>query len=225
MIVTWLCRLTAFLSIPLALAAGGGSPAQSVPSDKRIFWIIPNYRTIEESANVPPLTPKEKFTLAWKDSVDPGVFVLTGVLAAIGQANNSNSSFGQGAQGYGKRYGTTYADLAIGNTMTSGVFPSLLHQDPRYFRRGKGSGRSRLGYALSRTFITRADSGKNQFNYSEVLGNATATAISNAYYQDGRTASDNIGRLGIQLGLDGAGNVLKEFWPDLKRKLPPWMVR
>jgi hypothetical protein len=123
-------------------------------------------------------------------------------------------------EGYAKRFGTTYGDFAIENTMTEGIFPTLLHQDPRYFRRSGRTGRARLGYAISRLFITRTDSGRSQFNYSEVLGSATSLAISNAYYPDGRTAGNNIKRYGLQLGFDAASNVLKEFWPDLKRKLP-----
>ena len=104
--------------------------------------------------------------------------------------------------------------------MTEGIFPTLLHQDPRYFRRREGNWRSRLGYAMSRLFITRTDSGRHQFNYSEILGSATSLAISNAYYPDGRTFGNNMGRYALQLGFDAASNALKEFWPDLKRKLP-----
>jgi hypothetical protein len=141
-------------------------------------------------------------------------------LAGVAQANNSNPSFGQGVQGYAKRLGTTYGDFAIQNMMTEGVFPTLLRQDPRYFRRRTGSTSSRLGYAVSRLFITRTDSGKHQFNYSEVVGGAVALGISNAYYPDGRTLSNNLGRYATQLGFDGASNVLKEFWPDLKARLP-----
>ena len=122
-------------------------------------------------------------------------------------------------EGYAKRYATTYADFAIENLMTEGIFPTLLHQDPRYFRRQEGTRRSRLGYAVSRLFITRTDSGRNQFNYSEVVGAATSLAISNAYYPDGRSLGNNLGRYALQLSFDAASNVLKEFWPDLKRKL------
>jgi len=122
--------------------------------------------------------------------------------------------------GYAKRLGTTYGDFAIENMMTEGVFPTLLHQDPRYFRRREGTGRSRLAYAMSRLFITRGDSGKNQFNFSEIAGAGTSLAISNAYYPDSRTVGNNLSRYGVQLGFDAASNVLKEFWPDLKRKLP-----
>src|SRR6202142_965627 len=102
--------------------------------------------------------------------------------------------------------------------MKEGVFPVLLHQDPRYFRRGTGSGWARLGYAMGQIFWTHRDSGGTQFNFSEVIGNSTAVAISNAYYADNRTASNAASNLGVQLGADVAGYILKEFWPDLERK-------
>jgi hypothetical protein len=121
--------------------------------------------------------------------------------------------------GYGRYYGSTYGDFMIGNFMTEGVYPSLLHQDPRYFRRGTGNVWSRLGYAMGQIFVTHGDNRKTRFNYSELSGNATAVAISNIYNPDNRTAADAVGKLGIQLGVDMAGNILKEFAPDLYRKL------
>ena len=131
---------------------------------------------------------------------------------------NSNKSFGYGAAGFGRYFGTSYGDLLIGNYMTEAVYPSILHQDPRYFRRGTGSGRSRFVYAISQIVLTHSDSGGTQFNYSEWLGNSTAVAISNAYYPDHRSAGSSISKLGMQIGLDAVGNVLKEFWPDLQRR-------
>ncbi len=131
----------------------------------------------------------------------------------------ANPSFGQGVEGYAKRFGTTYADFAIENIMTEGLFPTLFHQDPRYFRRGAGTSRSRVAYAMSRLFFTRGDSGSTQFNFSEVVGAAASVALSNLYYPDGRTVGNNVGKYTEQLGFDAASNVLKKFWPDLKRKL------
>ena len=95
---------------------------------------------------------------------------------------NAQPEFGQGWAGYGRRVGTSYADQAIGNMMTEGIFPSILHEDPRYFRRGYGSFWSRTFYAATRVFVTKTDSGGTRFNFSEVLGNAAGTAISDAYY-------------------------------------------
>jgi hypothetical protein len=106
----------------------------------------------------------------------------------------------------------------IGDFMTEGIYPTLLHQDPRYFRKGKGSGWSRFSYAVGQIILTHTDEGKNTFNYSEILGNSTAVAISMAYYPDSRDASDAVIKLVDQLSVDAASNVLKEFWPEILRK-------
>jgi hypothetical protein len=211
-------RLAALFAIALTLGAQDNT--QSATEDKRILWIFTNHRTTEDSPTLQNLTTSGKLAIAFSDATDQAIFLQTAFLSGIGQATNANPSFGQGVEGYAKRFGTTYADFAVENMMTEGIFPTLLHQDPRYFRRREGSARSRLGYAMSRLFITRGDSGRNQFNYSEVVGAATSLAISNAYYPDGRSVGNNLGRYAVQLGFDAASNVLKEFWPDLKRKLP-----
>jgi hypothetical protein len=204
---------------------GGASraiPVQSTPPQeelpKRIFGIIPNYRSHASLKESKPLSSAEKFKLAARDSYDPGAFLLAGAFAGIGLWSDATPSYGHGAAGYGRYYGATYGDLMIGNMMTEGVYPSLLHQDPRYFRRGTGSKWSRLGYAVGQIVVTHGDNRRTQPNYSEILGNSTAVAISNAYNPDNRSASEAVGRLGIQLGIDAAGNILKEFAPDLIRK-------
>lgn len=218
-----LCRLIILIAIPLTLSAQGNK--KPATEDKRILGIFTNHRTAEESTALPRITRRQKLAIAWQDTTDRAIFLQSAFIAGIGQGTNANPSFGQGMEGYGKRFGAAYADFALQNFMTEGVFPSLLHQDPRYFRRREGSGPSRLGYAISRLFITRNDLGKHRFNFSEVLGGATSLAISNAYYPDGRTAGNNLGRYTLQLGFDAASNVLKEFWPDLKRKLPRRLVQ
>jgi len=191
------------------------------PSEhKRILFIIPNYRTYPTLNPYVPISSGEKFKLAARDSFDPGTFLLAGVLGGLGQWNNSNPSYGQGAAGYGRYFGASYGDLVIGNFMTVGVFPSLLHQDPRYFRRGTGSTVSRIGYAVSQIFRTHNDSGRIQFNYSEIFGNATAAGISTAYRPDNRNMGDVASTWATQIGLDAVGNVLKEFWPDIQSKRP-----
>jgi len=143
---------------------------------------------------------------------------LSAAFAGIGQLTNSNPSFGQGVQGYASYLGTSYADFVIANYMTEAIFPTAFHQDPRYFRKGKGSGGARVRYAMSRTFVTQTDNGHRQFNISELGGNATAVAISNAYYPDGRNVGDNLTKFATQIGVDMASNILKEFTPDLYRK-------
>jgi hypothetical protein len=185
---------------------------------KRIFGIIPNYRTSPSLQNYEPITPGAKFKLASQDAFDRGTVALAAVFAGQSQLTNGNRSFGQGAEGYGKYFGTAYGDLLIGDYMTEAIFPTLLHQDPRYFRRGTGSGWSRVTYAMGQLFLTRGDSGHVQVNYSELIGNSTAVAISQAYYKDNRTALDAGSKLGVQLAVDMSANVLKEFWPDLERK-------
>jgi len=189
------------------------------PPDKRIFGVLPNYRTANATAVYMPITAKQKFTIAAKDSFDYPLLGLAAVIAAWGQADNSHPEFGQGWAGYGRRVGTAYADQAIGNMMTEGIFPSMLREDPRYFRRGYGGVWSRAFYAATRVFVTKTDAGGTRFNFSELLGNAAGTAISNAYYPDTRDVGDNVEKLASQIGIDAASQVLKEFWPDVKHKL------
>lgn len=220
----WCAALLLVMVSPLFPALGQENQSQSATSDsatkesKRLFWIIPNYRTAPTIKDFEPITPKEKFKIAGEDAFDRGTIGLAAIFGGVGQLSNSDRSFGQGGAGYGRYFGTAYGDLVIGDYMTEGVFPSLLHQDPRYFRKGSG-GWSRLGYAMGQIFWTHTDSAKGQFNYSELLGNSAATAIGIAYYPDNRTASEAVSRLGTQLAVDMASNVLKEFWPEISRKL------
>ncbi len=213
-----------FTSVSIGQEAATGDPASSAAAPlghSRILGIIPNYRTFPSLQNYEPLTSGAKFKLASEDAFDRGTFALAAIFAGEGQLTNANRSFGQGGRGFGRYFGTAYGDLAIGDYMTEAVFPSVLRQDPRYFRRGVGRFRSRLAYAMGQIFWTHRDSGGTQFNYSEVLGNSAAVAISNAYYPDNRTAGNAASKLGIQIGVDMAGNILKEFWPDLQRKFRP----
>jgi hypothetical protein len=209
---------TACILLVYSCSVADAQVPSSEPESKRLLGVIPNYRSSPSLQNYQPLSPGEKFKIAAEDSFDRGTVVLAGIFAAESQATNANRSFGQGAAGFGRYFGAAYGDFVIANYMTEGVFPTLLHQDPRYFRKGQGSGWSRLGYAAGQIFRTHTDSGDTQFNYSEIVGNSTAVAISNAYYADNRTAHDAAGKLGVQIGVDMASNVLKEFWPDLQRK-------
>jgi hypothetical protein len=191
--------------------------AGATPVDKRIFGVLPNYRTAEASIPFAPLTARQKMTIACKDSFDGPVYPTAAAFAALYQLENQNPSFGQGMSGYDRRFAAAYGDQMIGNMMTEGIVPSLLHQDPRYFRLGQGSGWSRARYALTRIFVARTDSGRNTFNFAEWGGNAAAVALSNAWYPDTRTVSDNVQKLLIQCATDAFSQVLKEFWPDVKR--------
>ncbi len=186
--------------------------------DKRIFGVLPNNRTTESSIPFESITAKQKITIAAKDSFDWPVFPTAAAFAALYQIENQNPSFGQGMAGYAKRFGTAYGDQMIGNMMTEAFVPALFHQDPRYFRLGTGSKIHRTLYALWAIEAARMDSGRMSFNFSEWGGNAAAVAISNAYYPDTRDWHDNAERLGIACATDAFSNVLKEFWPDVKRK-------
>jgi hypothetical protein len=191
------------------------------PKNDRIFMVIPNYGTVEHpTANIAPLTVKQKFKTGAQDAFDTYSVPLAGIVAAISQAKNDDSAWGQGWGAYGKRYAATYADTVIGSFLTTGVYPSLLHQDPRYFRKGTGGFRSRSWYALTRLFVTRTDAGKPQFNYSGFVGNATAAAISLTYHtEQERNFSSFAGDYATQIAIDAFANQLKEFWPDIKHKL------
>jgi len=200
------------------LAAPGQAPEQQI--DKRIFGVLPNYRTASGSAPYMPITAKQKFWIAARDSFDKPVYITAGAFAGLYQLENQNPSWGQGMEGYAKRYGAALADQAIGNIMTEGAIPSLIHQDPRYFRMGTGkSAWHRTLYALNGVNRAKFDSGKWGFNYSEWLGNGSAVAISNLYYpSDTRNVHDNVDKLLVAVATDSFSNVLKEFWPDIKQK-------
>jgi len=197
------------------------TPAAEPPGGNRVFGVLPNYRTADASQEGTVLTDRQKLTIASKDSFDYPLVMLAGALAGLGQWTDQSPSFGQGLKGYGHRLVTNYADQAMGNLFTEGFFPVLLHEDPRYFRRGIGTKKSRAVYALTRVMLTHTDSGRTSFNFSEWLGNASAVAISNAYYPDNRNFSANGTKLLMQVGTDAVSQVLKEFWPDIRRKIFP----
>jgi len=189
-------------------------------SKDRIFWTMPNFLTMENADNIPPLTAGQKFKVVGRSLIDPSEFVLIGVVAGLGQASDSNPTYGQGAQGYAKRYGTSYADNAVENFMASAVLPALLHQDPRYYQLGHGSFVRRAGHALARVVITRTDSGKKQFNYSEVFGaGIAATSSTYSYHPESERSFGNVASVwSTQIGWDVATYMIKEFWPDLRKK-------
>jgi hypothetical protein len=201
--------------------AKGTSGTTSATSKDRLFYALPNFLTLENSGHVPPLTAGQKFKVVARSSFDPVQYFWYGFLAGISQAQNSEPGFGQGAEGYGKRYGSAFADGTIENFMTAAVLPSLLHQDPRFFQSGQGGFGRRTGYAVSRIFVTRTDSGHQQFNFSEILGSAASASISTySYHPSGdRTFGNTMSVWGSQVGYDTVTIVIKEFWPDIRRKL------
>ena len=185
-------------------------------TDKHAFGVLPNYRTAEGSAPYIPLTTKQKYIVATRDTLDGPSYALALAFSGLTQLTDGDPSFGQGLKGYARRYGTALADQDIGNFMTEAIIPSLVHEDPRYFRKGSGSKKSRVGYALTRVFVARDDKGRPCFNTPEILGNSIAGALGNLYYPDDRGFGNTMQRAGQQVGTDAISAVLKEFWPDVK---------
>lgn len=207
-------------------------------SKDRLFFALPNFLTVDKNGKIIPLTAGQKFKVEAESSFDPIQIVWYGALSGISQAENSEPGYRQGAEGYGKRYGAYAADGTIENFFVSAIFSATLHQDPRFFPNNKGGFFKRASYAASRIVVTRGDSGHSQFNFSEIFGSAMASAISTYSYHPGRTfrefAKDGITPIyypsertlkntasvwGSQVGYDAIMIVVKEFWPDIHRKL------
>lgn len=199
----------------------GTSTNDKATSNDRLFFALPNFLTLENSAHVPPLTAGQKFKVVARSSFDPVQFVWYGFLAGISQAEDSEPGFGQGAEGYAKRYGSAFADGTIENFMTSAVMASLFRQDPRFFQDGQGGFLRRAGYSVSRIVVTRSDSGHREFNFSEVLGSAMAASISTYSYhpRTDRTLSNTASVWASMVAYDTLTITVKEFWPDIRRKL------
>ena len=224
------CVLTALLSLsayplfsqpPSDKASDALEPAVSSTPDQRIFGVIPNYQTVSDpQKNIIPLTVKQKFGLFVKETFDPFVAVSAAAGAALSQADNDHPKYGQGSGPYAERFGAAVADVTTQNFFSDAVLASLLHEDPRYFRRGpEYRFWPRLGYALSRVVITRTDAGKSRFNNSGIFGMALGIALSNAYYPDSSVSGNVVAvRLGTSLVSSALSNILPEFWPDMKQK-------
>lgn len=191
----------------------------NVEETQRVFGAIPNFY-VTYVPNAPPLTAKQKYSLAWKSSVDPVTFLAVGVVAGVEQATNGFSGYGQGAQGYGKRYGAGYADSFIGTMIGGAILPSWWKQDPRYFYKGTGSVRSRALYAIEFAVRCKGDNGHWQVAYAGIVGGLAAGGISNLYYP--ASNRDGVGltfeNALINTGASAVANLFQEF---LVRKLTP----
>jgi hypothetical protein len=224
-------------SDPVHESTSNQGKSASGTSNDRLFFTLPNFLTLENAGQVPPLTTKQKYAVVTRGSFDYVLYPWYAFLSGIGQAEDSEPGYGQGSQGFAKRFGAAFADGTIENYMTGAVLPSLLHEDPRYFQAGQGSFWHRTFYSMSRNLITRTDSGGEQFNYSEVVGGALSAAISTYSYHpkshlvttptpgvlrfipSDRTVSNTAKVWGTQYGYDTLTLVVKEFWPDIRRKI------
>jgi hypothetical protein len=190
-------------------------------NDQKILGVLPDYQTVTDPGHrALPLTRKQKWSLVWKETVDPFNIVSAAMGAGMSQAGNQTPKYGNGASAFGQRFGAALADFGTQNLFSAGLLASVLHQDPRYFRRGPGySVHSRIAYALSRIVVTRQDSGKAAFNVSGIGGMLLGIGASNLYYPSASVhGSVMLGRLHTSLMGGITGNLLSEFWPDLQRK-------
>lgn len=186
---------------------------------QRVLGVIPNYY-VTYVPDAPPLTARQKYGMAWKTSIDPVTWLVTGAIAGVQQADNTFSGYGQGAQGYAKRYAANYADQFIGAFLGGAVLPVAFKQDPRYFYKGTGTVRSRILYAIEAAVICKGDNGHSQFDYSGILGSLAAGGISNLYYPAANR--DDVGLMfeetGYGIAGSAVGNLFQEF---VVRKLTP----
>ena len=207
-------------SAPTSPDASSVGDSDEAKQSKRILWIFPNYRAVSANTQLPPLSLKDKFWLATKDSFDYSSFISAGMIAGVSQANKSYPEFGQGAKGFGRYYWHSVADQAVGNYLTEAIVPAATREDPRYYTLGHGGILKRTGYAVSRLLITRTDSGGRTFNFSEIVGNGAGAGISDRYYPSRERTWTKTGQKWLtQIGLDGLFNIVKEFWPDINRSI------
>lgn len=186
---------------------------------QRILGIVPQFN-VSSLQNAARLSPQQKLQLAFRSATDPFNILLVGLNAGINQWQNDFPDYGQGAKGYAKRLGAGYLDNFDGTMLGNAVLPILLHQDPRYFRKGAGSFGSRTVYALLSTVRAKGDNGKWQPNYSNIIGNLAAGGISNLYYPESDRGVALTVTRGFSVSFQGAlGAFVAEFWPDVARKL------
>jgi hypothetical protein len=205
-------------------ASSSASTAAANPGEgqqtKRILWIVPNFRAVSAGAKLPPQSVKEKFKTGALDSFDYSAFIFVGIQAGIAQATDSYPAFHQGAAGYGRYYWHTFADQTDENLWVEGILPVVLRQDSRYYTLGRGGFIKRGFYAVSRTVITRTDSGRETFNASEIFGAGTAASISSLYYPTQYRTWTKIGQRWLtNVLLDFGTFAAKEYWPDVNHAI------
>jgi len=197
------------------------SPADDqMHQTKRILGIIPNFRAVSANQKLPPQSAKEKFITATEDSFDYSAWLIPAALAGYSMATDATPEFHQGAAGFGRYLWHSFADQSIENYSVEFIVPALTREDIRYYTLGKGGFFKRSGYALSRAVVTRTDAGGESFNFSEVVGAGAAAGLSDLYYPSPeRTFSKTAEKWSLNVGIDAATFVFKEFWPDINHAL------
>jgi len=216
------------LSAQDAQSPAPGNPAtqaqapdgQTGQQTKRILGVIPNFRAVSADTKLPPQTVKDKFVDATHDSFDYSSIFIPAVLAGYSQARDSVPEFHQGAAGYARYFWHAAVDQTSENYMVEFIVPVITREDTRYYTLGHGGFLHRTGYALSRAVVTRSDSGREVFNVSEVVGAGAASGISSCYYPSReRSFSNTASEWGLDVGIDAASFVFREFWPDINHSL------
>jgi hypothetical protein len=193
-----------------------GEPQQT----KRVLGIMPNFSSVSADEKLPPLSAKDKFVLAGRNSFDYSSFLIAGIQAGFSMNGDSYPEFHQGVVGYGRYYWHTLADTADENFMVGGLLPMAFHQDPRFYTLGHGGFRKRALYAVSRVLISRSDSGNEVPNFSEIIGAGAAAGISSLYYPTHYRTWTKVGQKWLTSSIiDGANFTFKEFWPDINHKI------
>jgi hypothetical protein len=202
-------------------------PALAIPvspsplNENRILGVIPDYQTVRDTTvAVAPLTPKQKWSLAFRETVDPFNIASAAMAAGFSQMGNQTPKYGEGSPAYGKRFGAALADFGTQGIFSAGILANVLHQDPRYFRKGPQSGiLKRVAYSVSRLVIAKQDSGASAFNASGIFGTVLGIAASNLYYPAASIrGSVMVGRLNTSFTGGIMGNLMSEFWPDIQKK-------
>jgi hypothetical protein len=207
-------------NVPDAPAAQDPNQSDVAPQTKRILGIIPNFRAINADVKLPPQTVKEKFSDATQDSFDYSSIFIPGMLAVFSMGTDADPEFHQGAAGYARYFWHAAVDQTSENYMVEFVVPVITREDTRYYTLGRGGFFKRTGYAMSRAVITRSDSGKEVFNASEVVGAGASSGLSSLYYPTRERSLKNTGtEWGIDVGIDAASFVAREFWPDINHWL------
>jgi hypothetical protein len=184
----------------------------------RLFFLLPNFMTVQNADNVPPLRLGEKYSLVRQGAFDLVEYPWYAFTAGISQANNTDPTLGSGWGGYGKRYALAFADGTSENFLVGAVLPGVFHQDPRYFQMGTGGFWHRAGYAASRIVVTRTDSGHSTINYSEIFGSGLAAGFANLYHPKAdRTLSSTLGNWRTLAAYDTLTIFFREFWPDIRK--------
>ncbi|HZS99415.1 MAG TPA: hypothetical protein VFA40_21700 [Terriglobales bacterium] len=187
---------------------------------ERTLGVVPRFGTTDRM-DAPPLKTSQKFRLFAKTAFDPVIVVIAAAQAGVSQADNQFKQYGQGAEGYGKRFGAAYADQVSSGFFRNFLYPTIFKQDPRYFRLGHGGFVHRFGYSLAQGVVCHTDSGGRAFNISNVLGAFTSGGLSNVYYpSNDRGFALTMSRSALAVAYAAGGNLLSEFWPDIRRKRP-----